>query len=325
MTTTDTPTPAAPSTAVAVPDAPHELANMTLFNPDLTRDLVSYANTVKDGSLLPRDYRNQPANIVIAFQLGLALGITPTQALYEIYVVNGRPSMSSNLMASLVRRAGHKLHVQGDETSCTAVLTRWDMPNDPFPFTWTIDMAHRAKLTGKDTWKYYPATMLRSRAVSEVCKMGAAECLMGITLSTDEARDMVVEGELVERPAVKPSGLDAVRNAVMPTTPGNAPDGPVTTEETHEPPAARIRMEQRATIGELWPSADLNDPRSVEGVAFIEGTAGRKSTIPQLTETEADALITALRIRVAEVQARDATDGVDDDVDGSEDVTTDGD
>ena len=54
MTTTETTTPAAPSAALVVSDGPHELANMTLFNPDMARELVAYANTVSDGSLLPR-------------------------------------------------------------------------------------------------------------------------------------------------------------------------------------------------------------------------------------------------------------------------------
>jgi hypothetical protein len=319
VTTTDTPAPAAPSAALVVPDGPHELANMTLFNPDMARELVAYANTVKDGSLLPKDYRNQPANIVIAFQLGLAVGISPTQALYEIHVVNGRPSMSANLMASLVRRSGHKLHVRGDEKSCTGVLTRRDMPDEPFEFTWTIEMAHRAKLTSKDTWRFYPATMLRSRATSEVCKMGAAECLVGITLSTEEARDMVIDGELVDRPAVKPSGLAAVRDAA--TTASAAPAQTVNEAPADAPQPTKIGLQQRTLIGELWPSADLNDPRSAEGAAFIEGAVGRRSTIPQLTDTEAHALIECLRARVADVQANVAAENVDD-VAESEDVAT---
>ena len=48
-------------------------------------------------SLLPAAYRGNPANVLIAVRLGKAIGIAPAQALYDIYVVNGRPSPSATV------------------------------------------------------------------------------------------------------------------------------------------------------------------------------------------------------------------------------------
>ena len=141
-------------------------------------------------SLLPAAYRGNPANVLIAVGLGKAIGIAPAQALYDIYVVNGRPSPSANLMAALVRRAGHKIRIKGDAKSCTATLVRKDDPDEPFEATWTLDQARAAGLAGKDTWKQYPAAMLRSRAISEVVRMGASECVLGMDYSAEEMRDV---------------------------------------------------------------------------------------------------------------------------------------
>lgn len=311
MTNTDT-TTAAPSTAVAVPTAPHELANMTLFDPQQARDLYEMAETVAAARMLPVHYRNSPADVLIAFNLGLAVGITPTQALYEIYVVNGRPSMSANLMAALVRRAGHKLHVNGDEKSCTATLTRRDAAPDepPFEFTWTIEMAHRAGLTGKDTWRHYPATMLRSRATSEVCKMGASECLAGITLTIDEAKDMVVDGEVVAR-AAKPTGIDAIRQAVQPeqaTPPPEVPAGSDVLEGEVVEEVVPITEDQRKRITALW--ADLgvtSNPTSKQGISdrleLIHAAIGvRPPNVRALSMDQADRLIAQMEVWAADRQ-----------------------
>src|SRR5699024_4291710 len=141
---------------------------------------MDYARAIAPAALLPQAYRGKPADILIAMNLGEAIGITRAQALYEIYVVNGRPSPSANLMAALVRRAGHKLRVRGDAKACTATLIRADDPEAPFEATWTIEQANAAKLTGKDTWRQYPSAMLRARAISEVVRMGAPEAVLGM-------------------------------------------------------------------------------------------------------------------------------------------------
>lgn len=291
---------------------------VTVFNADLNRELIELAKMVAPGTLLPATYRNQPANLLIAFNLGVELGISPMQALYDIYVVNGRPSMSANLMAALVRRAGHKLHVTGDDKACTATLTRSDMPDDPFAFTWTIEMARNAQLAGKDTWKFYPATMLRCRAISEACKAGASECLKGITLSTEEARDMVVEGELVE-PAKRRGGMDAVRAAVADAKEPAGVDvvtGEVTDDQPRqyhvagravdlpapdpEPTVVLITDEQRKQITAMWADAGItSNPRSNDGQAerleFIETVIGeRPASIRDVTSEQADQIIDAL-------------------------------
>lgn len=202
---------------------------------------MEYAQVISSGAMLPVAYRGKPADILIATGLGQAIGIAPAQSLYEIYVVNGRPSPSANLMSALVRRAGHKLRIEGDATRCTATLVRADDPDFPFMATWTIDQARAAGLAGKDTWKQYPAAMLRARAIAEVVRMGASEAVLGMEYAKEEMQDVE---DVAPAPSVKAPGLASLRAAVQPNTAEAAMGGATVTVQSSGAPTADIEQTQ---------------------------------------------------------------------------------
>lgn len=96
------------------------------------------------------------------------LGIHPMAGIQGIHIIEGKPSLSANLLAALVRKAGHKLRVQtsgsGDTLTATATLIRSDDPDYPFVTTWSHTDAKKADLLGKTNWKKYERAMLKSRA-----------------------------------------------------------------------------------------------------------------------------------------------------------------
>ena len=272
--------------------------DVALFDPAMARELYVYAENIAPAALLPVAYRNKPADILIAAQLGMAVGINPAQALQEIVVIQGRPTLSAKLIGALARRAGHKLRVEGDSQSCTATLIRKDDPDHPFVVTWTFEMAKNAKLTGKDVWQSFPADMLAARAISGVVKRGAAECLLGISMSSEEAYDMVVQGELVPsnaRPVSKAKGLDALRAAVT---------------------APRLDNKTRTEIADAFTRAGFtSDPATEDGrtdrFLYIAGVlasanGGEVTTIEttaDLTPEQANTVLTALAADEADLTA----------------------
>jgi len=145
--------------------------------------------TMAESSLLPKAYQKQPANLFLAAEYADELGIGRMNALTGIHVIDGKPSLSSSLMAALVRRAGHTLRVTGDGTSATAQLIRADDPDFTFSATWDMRRAQHAGLTGKAVWKSYPGAMLKARAISEVIREGASEVLAGILYVPEEISD----------------------------------------------------------------------------------------------------------------------------------------
>ena len=159
---------------------------------------MHYAQVLADSNLLPAAYRKSPANVLLAAQLGEALGIPTIQAINSIHVIEGRPSAGADLIASIVRRAGHRLRVveqtSADGPVVVATLIRADDPDFSFTARWDMGKARQAGLAGKENWKKYPGQMMRNRAVMEVCRQGASDAMYGVNYDPEELEGMTGSG-----------------------------------------------------------------------------------------------------------------------------------
>jgi hypothetical protein len=149
---------------------------------------MEYAKTLAVSSLLPKAYQRQPANVLLALELGEALGIPPIQAINGIHIIEGKPTASAELIASVVRRAGHKIRVTTDAVKLVVVaqLIRADDPDFTYEARWDMERAKTAGLAGKGNWRTHPAQMLTWRAITEVSRMGASDALYGVSHTPDE-------------------------------------------------------------------------------------------------------------------------------------------
>ena len=149
-------------------------------------DQMRLAQALARSELVPRAYRGKPANILLAINLGRSLGLEPAVALTAVQVIEGQASLSAQAQAALVRRAGHKLRITGDDEKGEAVLIRSDDPDYEHKSVWTMERAKRAGLTGKGAWRQYPAAMLMARATTEVIRMAASDVLLGACYTPEE-------------------------------------------------------------------------------------------------------------------------------------------
>ncbi|MBS5899630.1 MAG: hypothetical protein KIC38_03770 [Actinomycetaceae bacterium] len=154
---------------------------------------IRNAECLADANLLPPAYRKNPANILLAIQTGAPLGFTAMQSISGIHIISGKPTMSADMMAAAVRRAGHKLRIEADDTQATAILIRSDDPDFEFKSVWTMERARRAGLMSNPSWRKYPAAMLKSRAITEVARQGANDALYGVIYSPEELGETVNE------------------------------------------------------------------------------------------------------------------------------------
>src|SRR5690606_447919 len=136
--------------------------------------------------LLPTAYRGRPANVLVAIETGAMLGLAPMAAIQNVHVIEGKPSYSAGLLAALVRRAGHTIRVTGTDEKAVAEIVRADDPDFTYRAEWTIARARQAQLLSKDNWKKYPAAMLKSRAVSEVCRDACQDVFLGPVYVAEE-------------------------------------------------------------------------------------------------------------------------------------------
>ncbi len=147
---------------------------------------MAYCQQLSESGLLPDSYRGKPENILVALGYAEALGLAPMIAIQQINVIKGKPSMSAQLMASLARRAGHKLRITKVDGGVWAQLVRRDDPDHVFRAHWDMNRAKAAGLTGKGgQWSSDPMTMLKWRAITEVVREACPEVLAG-AYSSDE-------------------------------------------------------------------------------------------------------------------------------------------
>jgi len=155
---------------------------------------MAWSKALATSDMLPRQFKGNPASLLFACEFADALGIPRINALTSIYVIDGKPTASADLISGLVRKAGHKLRVSGDDTTATAQIVRCDDPDFTFEATWNLDRAKVAGLLGKKgPWQNYPAAMLRSRAITEVARMAASDALYGCIYTSEELGANVTE------------------------------------------------------------------------------------------------------------------------------------
>ena len=179
---------------------------------DHLNEMMNWSRAMSQGNLMPRQYQNNPANLMFAAEYADALGISRIHVLTSIAVINGRPSPSADLMSAMVRQQGHKLRVTGDDTFAEAVLIRSDDPDFEYKARWDEAKARKAGLWGnKGPWTLYPAAMLRARAISEVVRMGASDVMAGGIYTPEEVGAVVDEsGQVVEQ---QPTQYQSTRQA----------------------------------------------------------------------------------------------------------------
>lgn len=201
------------------------------------QERADYIARLAPSTILPTAYRGNAANAFVAAETGAALGLEPLQALASIAVINGRATLSSDLMAAVIRRAGHTLRiVENSPESVTATLIRADDKTFKFEVTWDKDKAVKAGLWGqRGPWSQYPTQMLRARAITEVARQGASEALMGMIYSPEDFGATITDtGEVLE--------AEVIDDAPAPAKPAPAakPSQPASLDKPLTPAQASV-------------------------------------------------------------------------------------
>lgn len=192
--------------------------------PDTLPEAKEIAEMIAASEFAPKDYKNKPSSVLIAIQMGADLGLKPMQALQNIAVINGRPSIwgDAALALAMPKLEAFEETFKGtkDSDDYTAVcrVKRKGWPNETVR-EFSIKDAKTAKLwmkTGRDgqptPWVHYPYRMLQMRARGFALRDCAADLLMGLVLA-EEAMDYppidAIDGVVVSSEVVV-SPLDAL-------------------------------------------------------------------------------------------------------------------
>ncbi|MCO4257363.1 hypothetical protein [Pseudarthrobacter cellobiosi] len=144
---------------------------------------------------VPASFRGKPEAAAAAILAGKSLGLDPMNALANIFVVSGRPSMYARTMAALVMQAGHTIRrIQATEQS---VIYEGKRKGDT-TYTrveWTIARAQKAGYTSNKKYQSDPIAMLTAKCQAEICRVIAPDVLTGIAATSVEEVELDDLGE----------------------------------------------------------------------------------------------------------------------------------
>ena len=227
---TDAPAPSeqAPAKAPALTAG----TSMGAILPQTFEEVGRFAKFILASGMAPSD-KKTPEQIGVAIMQVREVGLTPLQAINDIAVINGRPTIWGDALIALVRRHGHQVHEriegEGDQRVAICTVRRADT-HEEIARTFSVADAKKANLWGKKgPWDTYPRRMLQMRARSWAIRDGCSDAIKGLHCAEEE-RDIHPMRDVTPE---KNAGVDrakqlreANRNAAPPPEPEDIPQEP---------------------------------------------------------------------------------------------------
>jgi len=201
--------------------------------------LMKYCEFIATSNLVPKDFRGRPADVLLAIQMGLEIGLKPAQAVQSIAVINGRPSIWGDAALAVIKQhrdyesCEETITGEGDKRVATCTIKRKGEP--PVVRTFCVFDAKRAKLWDKEgPWKTYPDRMLQMRARGFAGRDAFPDALKGLSFA-EEAMDIPATDTAATAAATQ-SRTDQVKAKILGTA--AVDDVPAASETIEHEPAA---------------------------------------------------------------------------------------
>lgn len=237
---------AANGQAAAVP----EVRDVFSVVPRTLAGVMQFCELLAKSDLVPKDYHDKPANVLVALQCGAEVGLSPMQALQSIAVINGRPSLWGDAVLALVQASGKlewiKEWHEGDTAYCET--KRRGYPGSHKTAFSQADAAKMGLANKPGPWSQCPARMRQLRARAWNLRDQYADVLKG-TAVAEEVIDIPAGDVRVE------------------------PEAPPPQTQVEKGAAVRARM-QRAAAPAPSPAAEVVQGQAVEGLPLNTSTSG---------------------------------------------------
>ena len=131
-----------------------------------TRTLASLGAVFHASGMFP-DIQSE-AQAIVKILAGAELGFTPIYSMRKVYIIKGQVGLSSNAIASLIKRSDKYDYKVNTLTDTECVITFYEDSKPTYQSTYTMEDAARAKLIKPDSvWTKHPRSMLFARALSQ--------------------------------------------------------------------------------------------------------------------------------------------------------------
>lgn len=192
---------------------------LALLQPEVLGQLDRLSKELAQSNLIPDALKGKPRDILVTLMTGAELGLAPMQSVRSINVIKGKPSLSADLMVSLVKQRKDVCESLDLITSTNEVCTyrAKRVGEKPVEMSFTMEDARQAQLTSSAMYQKFPKNMLRARCASNICKAVWPDICMGLY---DSDSGELTDGRVTEKdvtpaaPVVSLSGPEAVRAAL---------------------------------------------------------------------------------------------------------------
>lgn len=178
------------------------------FTTDKSFELAQrVAKAFSSSSLVPKIFQgpNGIANCMIALNMAHRMGADPLMVIQNLYVVQGKPSFSSQFLIATFNACGrftairYEFSGKDDDYGCYAYATEKETGEQIIGTNITIGMAKKERWFSKDgsKWPTMPEQMLRYRAAAFLIRAYAPEIAMGLS-TLEEMKDTFGEKEIID-------------------------------------------------------------------------------------------------------------------------------
>lgn len=196
-----------------------QLSTNKSFAPTTLSEAIQFSEMLASSTMIPKAFQGKAQDVLVCVQWGLEIGLAPLQALQNIAVINGKPSIYGDAAMALVQASivcdDVEEFFEGEGTpNPVAVCIARRKGRKPVTYRFGIDDAKRAGLWGKQgPWAMYPKRMMQMRARGFALRDAFPDVLRGL-ITIEEANDVAD----IEKPTpvVKPANpLDLIAPPVI--------------------------------------------------------------------------------------------------------------
>lgn len=164
------------------------------FAPSTLDEAMKFSEMLARSSMVPRQYQGKAEDVLVACQWGREIGLAPMQALQNIAVINGKPSVYGDAAMALVQASpvceDIEEYIENEGTANPiAVCVAKRKGRKPVTAKFSVEDAKRAGLWGKQgPWTAYPKRMMQMRARGFALRDAFPDVLKGL-ITAEEAQD----------------------------------------------------------------------------------------------------------------------------------------
>lgn len=191
------------------------------FAPANLTEAIQFSDLLASSSIVPKAYQGKPQDILVCVQWGFELGLAPMQALQNIAVINGKPSVYGDAAMALVQASPvcedvEEFFENEGSPNPVAVCIASRKGRKPVTVKFSVEDAKRAGLWGKQgPWSAYPKRMMQMRARGFALRDAFPDVLKGM-ITAEEAQDYPDEAKPVQAKPANPLDLVAPKRVEIP-------------------------------------------------------------------------------------------------------------